>query len=77
RRNGVGGGRDEEAFDEDVNDSEDDDGDVEFRNSSPSGFAKRRASLNTMLSLVWWMVGFYWVVYGGDVLMQDAPQLYW
>ncbi|CAJ2676065.1 E3 ubiquitin protein ligase RIE1 [Trifolium pratense] len=77
RRNGVGGGRDEEAFDEDVNDSEDDDGDVEFRNSSRSGFAKRCASLNTMLSLVWWMVGFYWVVYGGDVLMQDAPQLYW
>ncbi|CAL5215234.1 unnamed protein product [Lathyrus oleraceus] len=76
RRNGVGGRRDEESLDEDVNDSEDDD-DVEFRNSSRSGFAKRCASLNTMLSLIWWMVGFYWVVYGGDILMQDAPRLYW
>jgi len=40
-------------------------------------FTKRCASLNTMLSLLWWMVGFYWVVSGGDILLQDAPRLYW
>lgn len=76
RRNGIGGGRerDEESLD-DVNDSEDDD--VEFLNSSSYGFAKRCSSLNTMLSLLWWMVGFYWVVNGGDILIQDAPRLYW
>lgn len=77
RRNVIGGGRerDEESLD-DVNDSEEDD-DVEFLNSSSSGFAKRCSSLNTMLSLLWWMVGFYWVVNGGDILIQDAPRLYW
>lgn len=76
RRNGIEGGRDEESLDDEVNDSEDDD-DAELRNFSRSGFAKRCASLNTMLSLLWWMVGFYWVVYGGDILIQDAPRLYW
>lgn len=30
-----------------------------------------------MASFLWWIVGFYWVVSGGDVLLRDAPRLYW
>ncbi|XP_014506966.1 E3 ubiquitin protein ligase RIE1 [Vigna radiata var. radiata] len=61
---------------DDVNDSEEEDAGTS--GSSPStGFTKRCASLNTMVSLLWWMVGFYWVVSGGDILLQDAPRLYW
>jgi hypothetical protein len=40
-------------------------------------FAKRCESINTMVSFLWWIIGFYWVVSGGDVLEQDAPRLYW
>ncbi|OIV94153.1 hypothetical protein TanjilG_31578 [Lupinus angustifolius] len=82
RRNGSGSRRlrDEEiGSEDDVNDSEDDDdiGGGSFRNFSRSGFTKRCESLNTMVSFLWWIVGFYWVVSSGDILMQDAPRLYW
>ncbi|OAY66527.1 E3 ubiquitin protein ligase RIE1 [Ananas comosus] len=30
-----------------------------------------------MVSFFWWIIGFYWVVSGGEALMQDAPKLYW
>ncbi|KAL9324898.1 hypothetical protein ACSQ67_005543 [Phaseolus vulgaris] len=40
-------------------------------------FTKRCESLNTGVSFLWWIVGFYWVVSGGDILLQDAPRLYW
>ena len=30
-----------------------------------------------MASFLWWIVGFYWVVSGGDALLRDAPRLYW
>ncbi|CAN0871575.1 E3 ubiquitin protein ligase RIE1 [Linum grandiflorum] len=33
--------------------------------------------MNTMASSIWWIVGFYWVVSGGDLLLQSAPRLYW
>lgn len=56
----------------DGNDS--DDGD---ENSSQSRFTKRCESINTGVSFFWWMVGFYWVVSGGDILLQGAPRLYW
>ncbi|XP_061369016.1 E3 ubiquitin protein ligase RIE1-like isoform X2 [Gastrolobium bilobum] len=56
---------------EDGNDSDDNDG------SSVNSFMKRCESLNTGVSFLWWIVGFYWVVSGGDVLLQDAPRLYW
>ncbi|KAF7808614.1 E3 ubiquitin protein ligase RIE1-like [Senna tora] len=63
---------------EDVNDSEDEDsGDGSSLNSSRPGFTKRCESVNTMVSFLWWIVGFYWVVSGGDILLQDAPRLYW
>ena len=38
---------------------------------------KRCESVNTMASFLWWIVGFYWVVSGGDTLLRDAPRLYW
>ncbi|CAJ1971661.1 unnamed protein product [Sphenostylis stenocarpa] len=45
--------------------------------SSRSRFTKRCESLNIGVSFLWWIVGFYWVVSGGDMLLQDAPRLYW
>ena len=30
-----------------------------------------------MASFLWWIVGFYWVVSGGELLLVDAPRLYW
>jgi hypothetical protein len=30
-----------------------------------------------MVSFLWWIIGFYWVVSGGDMLEQGAPRLYW
>ncbi|XP_068658342.1 E3 ubiquitin protein ligase RIE1-like [Aristolochia californica] len=49
-------------------------------NATPYGgssFAKRLESTNTMVSFLWWIVGFYWIVVGGQALLQDAPRLYW
>jgi hypothetical protein len=46
--------------------------------SLPScSIAKHLESANTMFSFVWWIIGFYWVSAGGEVLTRDAPQLYW
>ncbi|CAL5206722.1 unnamed protein product [Lathyrus oleraceus] len=56
----------------DGSDSDDGDG-----NSSQSRFTKRCESINTGVSFIWWMVGFYWVVSGGDILLENAPSLYW
>ncbi|KAG0490011.1 hypothetical protein HPP92_006874 [Vanilla planifolia] len=39
--------------------------------------ARRIESANTMLSFIWWVIGFYWVSSGGPDLTRDAPQLYW
>jgi len=30
-----------------------------------------------MFSFIWWIVGFYWISAGGQVLINEAPQLYW
>lgn len=49
-----------------------------FRGSrSRSVIAKRCESFNTVASFFWWIVGFYWVVSGGETLMHNAPKLYW
>ncbi|KAK7407686.1 hypothetical protein VNO78_09699 [Psophocarpus tetragonolobus] len=64
------------ASDDAANDSDDGDGTTPA-NSSRSGFTKRCESLNTGVSFLWWILGFYWVVSGGDILLQDAPRLYW
>lgn len=42
-----------------------------------SSFAKKCESLNTMSSFLWWIIGFYWIVSGGNVLLHRAPRLYW
>ncbi|KAG6650558.1 hypothetical protein CIPAW_06G052100 [Carya illinoinensis] len=62
-----------------ANDSEDEEHGVDRVSASVSrsSFAKRCESVNTMASFLWWIVGFYWVVSGGDELMQNAPRLYW
>uniref|UniRef100_A0A7N0TGQ4 RING-type E3 ubiquitin transferase n=1 Tax=Kalanchoe fedtschenkoi TaxID=63787 RepID=A0A7N0TGQ4_KALFE len=48
-----------------------------FGGANRSSMTKRCESINTMASFLWWIVGFYWVVYGGELLLQEAPRLYW
>nr|GEW93903.1 E3 ubiquitin-protein ligase RIE1-like [Tanacetum cinerariifolium] len=48
-----------------------------FLTSNRVSYTKRCENLNTMVSFVWWLVGFYWMVSGGDVLLHNAPRLYW
>ncbi|PPD80938.1 hypothetical protein GOBAR_DD22138 [Gossypium barbadense] len=68
-----------DAAAEHVNDSEDEEDGIEMSlfGSNQSSVAKRCESLNTMVSFLWCIVGFYWVVSGGDILLQNAPRLYW
>ncbi|KAI6671671.1 hypothetical protein NL676_006556 [Syzygium grande] len=50
------------------------------RSPSRSRMLKRLESLNTLISSVWSVFGFYWIVValvGGQPLLQDAPCLYW
>ncbi|KAG1362299.1 E3 ubiquitin-protein ligase [Cocos nucifera] len=42
-----------------------------------TSITKHLESANTMFSFVWWIIGFYWVSAGGQVLTRHAPQLYW
>ncbi|KAL5546891.1 hypothetical protein UlMin_006578 [Ulmus minor] len=42
-----------------------------------TSFMKRLESINTILSSIWWIFGFYWIVVGGQALLQDSPRLYW
>ncbi|XP_057962596.1 E3 ubiquitin protein ligase RIE1-like isoform X4 [Malania oleifera] len=80
RRRSMRRVRDEERRSEsDANDSEDEGADASAGSgtTSRSSITKRCESLNTMASFLWWIVGFYWVVSGGEILLQDAPRLYW
>ncbi|KAL1179175.1 hypothetical protein V6Z11_A03G142700 [Gossypium hirsutum] len=65
-----------EAVSGDVSDSEDEE-DSGLFGSNESSITKRCETVNTMASFLWWIVGFYWVVSGGDILLQNAPRLYW
>ncbi|KAK4770853.1 hypothetical protein SAY87_031385 [Trapa incisa] len=38
---------------------------------------RRIESVNAIISSVWWVIGFYWIVMGGQALLQDSPLLYW
>lgn len=39
---------------------------------------KRVESASTMVSVIWWVIGFYWVTAaGGQDLKENSPQLYW
>ncbi|KAI3699019.1 hypothetical protein L2E82_42994 [Cichorium intybus] len=64
--------------DSNFNDNEDDDGRIgAFLTSNRISYTKRCENLNTMVSFVWWLVGFYWMVSGGEILLRNAPRLYW
>ncbi|KAL5553249.1 hypothetical protein UlMin_040650 [Ulmus minor] len=56
---------------------EDDFGEENSATSARSSVTKRCESVNTMASFLWWIVGFYWVVSGGNALLLNAPRLYW
>ncbi|CAN7129758.1 unnamed protein product [Brassica rapa subsp. narinosa] len=53
------------------NDSDDEDGDERILST------KTCESMNTIISFVWWIVGFYWLVSGGEILLENASHLYW
>lgn len=40
-------------------------------------FIKRLEFINTVISSVWWVFGFYWIVSGGQALLRESPCLYW
>ncbi|GMH08096.1 hypothetical protein Nepgr_009936 [Nepenthes gracilis] len=42
-----------------------------------SSIVKRLESLNMMASSFWWVIGFYWIVAGGQTLLKDSPRIYW
>ncbi|KAG8382694.1 hypothetical protein BUALT_Bualt05G0104100 [Buddleja alternifolia] len=75
-RTGAGvSGEEEDNQSEDEDEEEGRSGLLGINNRS-SG-VKRCESLNTMASFLWWIVGFYWVVAGGETLLRSAPRLYW
>ncbi|KAG0450441.1 hypothetical protein HPP92_026761 [Vanilla planifolia] len=41
-----------------------------------ASLAKLYESLSTMVAFIWWIVGFYWLTSGGEVLAQHSPRLY-
>ncbi|KAG5014139.1 hypothetical protein AAZX31_09G243900 [Glycine max] len=49
----------------------------QFLEGDGNSITKHIESANTMLSFIWWIVGFYWVTAGGQSLTRDSPQLYW
>ncbi|XP_020573171.1 E3 ubiquitin-protein ligase At1g12760-like isoform X2 [Phalaenopsis equestris] len=49
----------------------------EVQDEDGTSLAKHLESANTMFSFIWWIIGFYWVSAGGQVLTREAPQLYW
>ncbi|CAJ1917432.1 unnamed protein product [Sphenostylis stenocarpa] len=40
-------------------------------------FVKKLEPMNTVASSIWWVIGFYWIVVGGQALLEDSPRLYW
>ncbi|KAK4786533.1 hypothetical protein SAY86_010366 [Trapa natans] len=54
---------------------------ADFRWLPPLGthrrLMKRLESANTIISSIWWVLGFYWLVVGGQALLQESPHLYW
>ncbi|KAK7286638.1 hypothetical protein RJT34_21777 [Clitoria ternatea] len=56
----------------------------EYRNRTRDSFSitpysilKKLEPMNTVASSVWWVFGFYWIVVGGQALLDDSPRLYW
>ncbi|CAN6478144.1 unnamed protein product [Victoria cruziana] len=82
RSPGDGGGPPSGSGEQDADalESEDDDEEGGYRgyaSGNRPSIAKRCESINTMVSFLWWIVGFYWVVSGGEDLLQNASRLYW
>ncbi|XP_023638525.1 E3 ubiquitin protein ligase RIE1 isoform X1 [Capsella rubella] len=79
RRNTTRRARDLESGDSaaDPGDYSEYDYEEDSDNSTTYSFAKRCESTNTVVSFLWWIIGFYWVVEGGDKLLGEAPNLYW
>ncbi|KAL2464542.1 zinc finger protein [Forsythia ovata] len=48
-----------------------------FSSLCHNSIIKKLESINTVVSSIWWVFGFYWIVMGGQALLQDAPRLYW
>ncbi|KAK7290737.1 hypothetical protein RIF29_05368 [Crotalaria pallida] len=44
---------------------------------TPYSVMKKLEPINTLASSVWWAIGFYWIVVGGQDLLEDSPRLYW
>ncbi|KAK7336379.1 hypothetical protein VNO77_16919 [Canavalia gladiata] len=44
---------------------------------TPYSIVKKLEPMNTLASSVWWVFGFYWIVMGGQALLEDSPRLYW
>ncbi|XP_074588399.1 E3 ubiquitin protein ligase RIE1-like [Curcuma longa] len=53
------------------------DADEDGVGSRQRSFAKQCESVNTILSFLWWILGFFWIISGGNDLVQNAPRLYW
>ncbi|KAH9604088.1 hypothetical protein KSS87_010428 [Heliosperma pusillum] len=53
------------------------DPDSNIRQSALGRVAKCIYTVNTVLSLIWWIVGLYWMFSGGTSLADDAPKLFW
>ncbi|XP_074566711.1 E3 ubiquitin protein ligase RIE1-like [Curcuma longa] len=81
-RRRVGGGRrdaehDGRAAPNSAVEGSEEDLDGDGARSRQRSFAKRCESLHTILSFLWWIIGFFWIVSGGKDLVQNAPRLYW
>ncbi|XP_050153186.1 E3 ubiquitin-protein ligase At4g11680-like isoform X2 [Malus sylvestris] len=46
-------------------------------NSPTPCITKNLESANSMFSFIWWVIGFYWVLNGGQTLLSSSPRLYW
>ncbi|CAL9761136.1 unnamed protein product [Musa acuminata subsp. burmannicoides] len=77
RLEGGGGDGEQRLSESDVMDSEDDAAPPEVGSGRRASISKRCESINTMASFIWWIVGFCWVVSGGEALLKNAPTLYW
>ncbi|KAK1437688.1 hypothetical protein QVD17_03484 [Tagetes erecta] len=61
-----------------LNDSEEDEVRIgALFTSNRISYIKRCENFNTMVSFAWWLIGLYWMVSGGEILLHRAPRLYW
>lgn len=58
-------------------DSSDADSEDDERAEGSSSYTGRCETMNTLISFLWWIIGFYWIFSGGEVLEHGAPRLYW